>query len=75
MTISSPIGNAKFCVKVGVSQGTGYGVSKAALNLAMAKYAARFKDEGIVFLSVTPGLVRTFPGSKWQFICHVLRRC
>ncbi len=64
IAISSPIGASKFCVSVGASQATGYSVSKAGLNLAMAKYAAQFKNDGIIFLSVTPGLVRTFPGSK-----------
>lgn len=39
-------------------------MSKAASNLAVAKYAAQYKEEGIVFLSISPGLVRTKAGCE-----------
>ncbi len=42
----------------------GYGISKAALNLAVAKFASTSRDEGVTFLSVNPGLVKTFQGSE-----------
>ncbi|KAK7044895.1 NAD(P)-binding protein [Favolaschia claudopus] len=38
---------------------TAYAISKAALNMAVAKYAMAHKSEGFVFLSVAPGLVDT----------------
>ena len=44
----------------------GYGISKAALNLAIAKYASRFRDEGIIFIALTPGMVKTMPGSTYR---------
>ncbi|KAI1483701.1 NAD(P)-binding protein [Daldinia eschscholtzii] len=36
-----------------------YTMSKAALNMAIAKYHAQFQSEGILFLSISPGVVAT----------------
>ncbi|UNI17469.1 hypothetical protein JDV02_003810 [Purpureocillium takamizusanense] len=36
-----------------------YSISKAALNAAVAKYSAQCKQEGILFMSISPGLVET----------------
>lgn len=42
-------------------------MSKAAMNLAVAKYAAQYKDEGLVFLSISPGLVKTKAGCELPY--------
>ena len=39
-----------------------YSINKAALNTAIAKYAARYVKEGILFLSISPGVVDTGHG-------------
>ncbi|KAI4860586.1 NAD(P)-binding protein [Hypoxylon rubiginosum] len=36
-----------------------YALGKAALNLAIAKYSAEYKKEGILFMSISPGVVDT----------------
>jgi NAD(P)-dependent dehydrogenase (short-subunit alcohol dehydrogenase family) len=36
-----------------------YAISKGALNVAIAKYNALYKKEGILFLAVSPGYVAT----------------
>lgn len=36
-----------------------YSISKAALNMAIAKYSALYKSEGILFMAVSPGVVDT----------------
>ncbi|KIK41664.1 hypothetical protein CY34DRAFT_761307 [Suillus luteus UH-Slu-Lm8-n1] len=36
-----------------------YSISKAAVNMVNAKYAAQYKSEGFVFLALSPGLVDT----------------
>ena len=38
---------------------TPYAVSKAALNIAVAKYSALYKVDGILFLAISPGYVST----------------
>ena len=43
-----------------------YSISKAAVNLAHAKYAAEYKKEGIIFVALSPGLVNTAEAPrKW----------
>lgn len=66
LTISTTAGSPKVANKSNFAIVGGYGISKAGLNLAVAKYAARFREEGIVFLAVTPGMVKTMPGSRFQ---------
>ncbi|RYP91057.1 hypothetical protein DL770_002830 [Monosporascus sp. CRB-9-2] len=36
-----------------------YAISKAGLNMAVAKFSARYRKEGILFMSISPGLVDT----------------
>ncbi|KAK2800757.1 hypothetical protein FQN51_005897 [Onygenales sp. PD_10] len=38
-----------------IASSTSYSISKSALNMAMAKYNACYKQEGILFLSIAPG--------------------
>ena len=62
--ITSTLGSPRFTVDTKFTRAPGYSISKAASNLAVAKYAAQFKEEGIVFLSISPGLVRTKAGCE-----------
>ncbi|KAJ6452539.1 hypothetical protein C8R47DRAFT_998059 [Mycena vitilis] len=43
-----------------------YSISKAALNMVVAKYAAQYKADGFVFLAICPGAVKTtmLPGES-----------
>lgn len=36
-----------------------YTISKAALNMAVAKFSAQYKKDGVLFLSISPGSVDT----------------
>lgn len=36
-----------------------YAISKIGLNLAVAKFSAEYKSEGILFMSISPGVVDT----------------
>ena len=36
-----------------------YSISKAALNMMVAKFSARYKQEGVLFLALSPGVVDT----------------
>lgn len=36
-----------------------YSISKAAVNMVIAKYAVRLREENFVFLAISPGLVNT----------------
>ncbi|KAF2184865.1 hypothetical protein K469DRAFT_727066 [Zopfia rhizophila CBS 207.26] len=41
------------------AEGVAYSISKAVVNVLVAKYAIQFKDDGIIFLALTPGIVYT----------------
>ncbi|KAH8647182.1 putative carbonyl reductase [Xylariales sp. PMI_506] len=36
-----------------------YAISKAALNIAVAKFSAEYRDQGVLFMSISPGVVDT----------------
>ena len=56
---SSEMGSLKYILKNDVSFAPGYSMSKAAVNVAVSKFAVKLKEEGIIFLSLTPGFVKT----------------
>ncbi|KII93286.1 hypothetical protein PLICRDRAFT_386013 [Plicaturopsis crispa FD-325 SS-3] len=66
ITLTSARGVVDFTLEVGLPDAGPYSISKAALNMANAKYAARFRDEGFVFLAISPGSVDTTDGAKLQ---------
>ena len=53
------MGDADFVVEAGVKMQTPYAISKAGLNMAIAKFHVQYKDEGILFMAISPGLVET----------------
>ncbi|KIJ52470.1 hypothetical protein M422DRAFT_156847 [Sphaerobolus stellatus SS14] len=59
ITISSAIADPDVGLASGFYQGAPYAISKAAVNMAVTKYAIQFKDEGIIFLALSPGYVDT----------------
>ncbi|KAJ7158231.1 hypothetical protein C8R43DRAFT_1124847 [Mycena crocata] len=59
ITISSGQGDIDGVLQMALDTYPGYAISKAALNLAIAKYAVELKPEGFVFLSLSPGSVNT----------------
>ncbi|KAL5520490.1 hypothetical protein ACEPAG_9714 [Sanghuangporus baumii] len=66
LVVSSSMGSPRFALRANISTAGPYAISKAALNMVVAKFATRFKDEGFTFLAVSPGLVKTLPGPSDQ---------
>ncbi|KAL4867498.1 hypothetical protein BDV12DRAFT_198191 [Aspergillus spectabilis] len=59
VTITSGMSDAKLINPVVIPYAAPYSISKGALNVAIAKYNALYKDEGILFFGVCPGIIRT----------------
>ncbi|KAJ7492052.1 hypothetical protein FB451DRAFT_515276 [Mycena latifolia] len=60
VSISSGLGDIELAVW---TEGEpAYSISKAAMNMVSAKYAAQFRDEGFTFLAICPGVVDTRVG-------------
>ncbi|KAI0127359.1 hypothetical protein BJ170DRAFT_625098 [Xylariales sp. AK1849] len=59
IAISSGMGDVDFVAKQEVEPAGPYAISKAALNLAIAKFSAEYRKQGVLFISVSPGVVDT----------------
>jgi NAD(P)-dependent dehydrogenase (short-subunit alcohol dehydrogenase family) len=59
VNLSTGIADLELIHATDMAIGAPYAASKAAANVVVAKYAAALKDEGILFLSISPGYVST----------------
>ncbi|KAJ7361115.1 hypothetical protein DFH08DRAFT_911004 [Mycena albidolilacea] len=57
--ISSGLGDSDVTVATQAVGEPSYSISKAALNMVVAKYAAQYKADGFTFLALSPGMVKT----------------
>jgi NAD(P)-dependent dehydrogenase (short-subunit alcohol dehydrogenase family) len=62
--ISSGMGDPDLVLSTGIPNQAPYSISKAAVNMVVAKYAAEYKAEGFVFLALSPGLVDTLTKAR-----------
>lgn len=62
--LSTAMADLDLVVKLEVWEDPTYAINKAALNAVIAKYAARYGKEGILFLALSPGLVDTGHAGK-----------
>ncbi|KAF1816828.1 NAD(P)-binding protein [Eremomyces bilateralis CBS 781.70] len=61
IAISTGMADIDFIAKFGVTIGSPYAISKAAMNAAVAKFSAQYAGQGVLFLNISPGLVNTRP--------------
>ncbi|KAJ7879675.1 hypothetical protein B0H13DRAFT_2051119 [Mycena leptocephala] len=59
VTISTMAADPEAILKTNHYGAAAYSISKAAVNMAVAKFAAQLKAEGFVFLTISPGVVNT----------------
>ncbi|KAH0841660.1 hypothetical protein AYO21_01106 [Fonsecaea monophora] len=59
VTLTTGMADLDFVNELGVWESAPYSMSKAAVNIAVAKYSARYKEDGILFVSISPGVVDT----------------
>ena len=58
-TLSTGVADIDLINQVDLAVAAPYSISKAALNMAIAKYSALYKSEGLLFMAISPGLVDT----------------
>ena len=68
LVVSSTMGVTAYALKVSSDIAVGYSVSKAALNMLVAKYALACKEDGIAVVAVSPGFVRTMRGGESNIV-------
>ncbi|PWY68968.1 NAD(P)-binding protein [Aspergillus sclerotioniger CBS 115572] len=59
IAISSGQGSLEIIPKLKIKVASLYAISKAGLNTAVAKFAVQYAEEGILFMSICPGMVDT----------------
>jgi NAD(P)-dependent dehydrogenase (short-subunit alcohol dehydrogenase family) len=59
IAISSGMADIDLIAKFDVANGAPYSISKAGLNAAVAKFSSQFRSQGVLFMSISPGLVDT----------------
>ncbi|KAK4206425.1 hypothetical protein QBC37DRAFT_434997 [Rhypophila decipiens] len=59
IAISTGMADLDLINEIDITYGAMYSASKAALNIIVAKFAAQYKNEGVLFFSMSPGLVDT----------------
>ncbi|KAF5023007.1 hypothetical protein F66182_4965 [Fusarium sp. NRRL 66182] len=59
ITISSGMADLDFISKFSIADAAPYSISKGAVNVAVAKFDAQYREKGILFMSISPGLVDT----------------
>ncbi|KAM0350963.1 hypothetical protein ACHAPU_002741 [Fusarium lateritium] len=59
IAISSGMADPELISMFSITDGPSYSMSKGALNVAVAKFDAQYRKEGILFMAISPGLVAT----------------
>ncbi|KAH7144322.1 hypothetical protein B0J13DRAFT_525705 [Dactylonectria estremocensis] len=59
IAISTGMTDIDFITRFGIASASPYSISKAAMNVAVAKFSAEYSKDGVLFLSISPGLVDT----------------
>jgi NAD(P)-dependent dehydrogenase (short-subunit alcohol dehydrogenase family) len=59
ITISTGMADQDLVNKFEIDNAAPYAISKSATNMTVAKYNALYKNDGVLFLAISPGLVNT----------------
>ncbi|KAE9373307.1 NAD(P)-binding protein [Stipitochalara longipes BDJ] len=64
IAITSGMGDIDFVNELDIDVAAPYAISKAGVNMVVAKYNATYKEEGILFMAICPGSVDTAEQSR-----------
>jgi NAD(P)-dependent dehydrogenase (short-subunit alcohol dehydrogenase family) len=59
IAISTGASDPEMTLKPDMFQATSYSMSKAALNMAVAKFSALYREKGVLVMAICPGAVDT----------------
>ena len=59
IAISTGMSDPEMTLKADIFQATAYAMSKAALNMAVAKFSALYREKGVLCMAICPGAVDT----------------
>lgn len=66
ITLSTGFADTEITTQYNMPAAGPYSISKAAVNMVVAKFSAQYAEDGVLFLALAPGLVETgqFESSK-----------
>lgn len=59
VTITTGMADIDFISGFDIASAAPYSISKAAMNATYAKFSAQYKQDGILFMGISPGMVDT----------------
>jgi NAD(P)-dependent dehydrogenase (short-subunit alcohol dehydrogenase family) len=59
IALSSGLADLEPIIKCDFDHAAPYSISKAALNVAVAKFSAQYAEDGVLFMNICPGSVNT----------------
>lgn len=59
ITLSTGFADAEMTARYNLPIAGPYSISKAAVNMVVAKYSAQYAEDGVLFLAISPGSVQT----------------
>ena len=59
LAITSGLADADWTAKYDIDWNAPYAISKAGLNMVVAKFSAQYRKDGVLFMSICPGSVDT----------------
>lgn len=59
IAISTGSADPEMTLKADIFQAPAYSISKAALNMAVAKFSAVYREKGVLVMAICPGAVNT----------------
>jgi NAD(P)-dependent dehydrogenase (short-subunit alcohol dehydrogenase family) len=70
IAISSGHADVDMVTSLNLPNAASYAISKVALNMAVAKFSTQYAEQGVLFLSICPGMVDTGHFENCTFIFH-----
>ena len=61
IALTSGMGDCTFVNDTGIDNGAPYAISKAGVNMVVAKYNATYKKDGVLVMGICAGSVNTHP--------------
>jgi NAD(P)-dependent dehydrogenase (short-subunit alcohol dehydrogenase family) len=73
IAISTGMSDPEMTLKADIYQATSYAMSKAALNMAVAKFSALYREQGVLCMAICPGAVDTGSLNIRKWLSTLLR--
>jgi NAD(P)-dependent dehydrogenase (short-subunit alcohol dehydrogenase family) len=67
VAITTGLADIDLTLKYGLYEAAPYAISKAAMNMATAKFQAEYEKDGVLFIGISPGVVDTGATTSCRF--------